>query len=128
MIMKKTGFFSMLAVLLVTLVACEDDFLTPKTVEITTPVNFSSDIIPIFSDDCSIPTCHVNGGAPPNLLPEKAYDELLGLGYVDTSNAEQSLLYVRITNNANPMPPTGKLPAEEIGYILAWIKQGAQNN
>lgn len=114
--------------MILALVACEKDYLTPKKVEITSPVSFSNDVIPILIEDCSIPTCHNNGGAPPNLTTEKAYDELLGLGYVDTANAEQSLIYTRITASVNPMPPNGRLNAEEIGYILAWIKQGAQNN
>jgi hypothetical protein len=126
--MIKIKFISTLLIAALILNACETDYLTPKVVEITTPVSFSNDIIPIFTTECAIPTCHVNGGAPPNLTADKAYDELMGLGYVDTSNAEQSLLYVRITATVNPMPPSGKLSAEETGYILAWIEQGAQNN
>lgn len=108
--------------------ACEKAYLTSQQVEITTPVSFSSDIIPIFNASCATTNCHVNGGPPPNLTPSKAYDELTMLGYVDTSNAESSVLYKVITATTNPMPPSGPLPAEEIGYILAWIKQGAQNN
>ena len=126
--MKNTGLLSILVFIVIALVACEKDYLTPKKVEITTPVSFSSDILPILTEDCSIPTCHNDGGAPPNLTAAKAYDEITGLGYVDTANAEQSLIYVRITASINPMPPTSRLNAEEIGYILAWIKQGAQNN
>ncbi len=126
--MKKIILLSTVLYMMVILVACERDYLTPKKVEITTPVSFSNDIIPIMTRDCSIPTCHDDGGAPPNLTASKAYDELLGLGYVDTTNAEQSQLYVRVVANTNPMPPSGKLSAEETGYILAWIKQGAQNN
>jgi hypothetical protein len=108
--------------------SCEKDYLTKKKVEITTPVSFATDIVPILTEDCSIAGCHVAGGPPPNLTAAKAYDELTGLGYVDTSNAEQSLLYKRIVATVNPMPPSAPLTAEEIGYILAWIKQGAQNN
>lgn len=108
--------------------SCEKAYLTPKKVEITTPVSFANDIVPILIEDCATPTCHLNGGPPPNLTAAKAYDELNGLGYVDTSNAENSLLYKRITATVNPMPPSEKLTPEEIGYILAWIKQGAQNN
>jgi hypothetical protein len=108
--------------------SCEKAYLTPKKVEITTPVSFTNDIVPILSEDCATANCHVGGGPPPNLSAEKAYDNLTGLGYVDTSNAEGSLLYKRIIATVNPMPPNGKLTPEEKGYILAWIKQGAQNN
>jgi len=84
--------------------------------------------VPIFTTECAIPTCHVNGGPPPNLIADKAYDELMGLGYVDTTNAESSILYVRMVSTTNPMPPAGVLPAEQIAYVLAWIEQGALNN
>ncbi|MBL7923890.1 MAG: hypothetical protein JNL88_06805 [Bacteroidia bacterium] len=108
--------------------ACEKAYLSPKRVEITEPVSFADDIIPILVADCATPTCHVGGGPPPDLTPSKAYDELTALGYVDTSNAEGSILYKLIISTTSPMPPNGSLSPEEIGYILAWIKQGAQNN
>lgn len=126
--MKKYRFLPLILVGLLVMNSCEKDYLTKKKVEITTPVSFATDIVPIMTEDCSIAGCHVNGGPPPNLTAAKAYDELTGLGYVDTSNAEQSLLYKRITATVAPMPPAAPMSAEEIGYILAWIKQGAQNN
>lgn len=111
--------------------ACEKAYLTSKEVVITTPVSFSADIIPIFTADCSTPTCHLDGGPPPNLTPTKAYDELQ-LGLVDTSNAKDSKLYkLCISTDPNtrmPKFPEPPLSAEKIGYILAWIEQGAQNN
>jgi hypothetical protein len=108
--------------------SCEKDYLTPKKVEVTTEVSFSKDIQPIFTEDCAKSGCHITGVQAPNLLEGRAYDELMGLGYVDTTNAEASILYVRITATSRPMPPAGRLSPEEIGYILAWIEQGAKNN
>jgi hypothetical protein len=108
--------------------ACEKDYLTQKKVDVSVPVSFSKNIVPILSEDCARSTCHVTGAQSPDLTAAKAYDELNGLGYIDTTNAAASLLYVRITASTSPMPPDGNLTAEEIGYILAWIKQGAQNN
>ena len=110
------------------LTGCEKDYSTSKVVTIDFPVSFATNIQPIFTTDCAIPTCHVSGGAAPDLSADKAYDELTGLGYVDTANAEGSILYVRITSTVRPMPPSEKLSAEEIGLVLAWIKQGAQLN
>ena len=115
-------------ILLLSLSACEQAYLTPKVVEITTPVSFSADIIPIFNESCATPNCHIDGGISPNLTASKAYDELTQLGYVDTTNAEESILYKLMISTTNPMPPSGNLPPEEIGYVLAWIEQGALNN
>ena len=41
-------------------------------------VSFNDDVIPIFVASCLGIGCHEDGGPPPNLLPEKAYDELQG--------------------------------------------------
>jgi len=110
------------------LTGCEKDYSTSEVVIIDSPVSFATDIQPIFNTDCAIPTCHVGGGPPPDLEAGNAYDALTGLGYVDTTNAEESLLYKRIISTSSPMPPSGKLSAQEIGLVLAWIKQGAQQN
>lgn len=126
--MKKYKFISLLLISLLIMNACEKDYLTPKKVDINFPVSFAENVVPILTEDCATPTCHVSGAQSPNLSASNAYDELTGLGYVDTTNAEESLLYKRIIATIKPMPPATKLSAEEIGYILAWIKQGAQNN
>lgn len=126
--MKKYKFISLLLISLLIMNACEKDYLTPKKVDINFPVSFVENVVPILTEDCATPTCHVSGAQSPNLSASNAYDELTGLGYVDTTNAEESLLFKRIIATIKPMPPATKLSAEEIGYILAWIKQGAQNN
>ena len=110
------------------IIGCEKDYLVPKKVEIDFPVSFSKDVTPIFTQSCAIASCHTNGGIPPILTADKAYDQLMGLGYVDTTNVEGSILYVRLTSTTKPMPPSGQLPAEQIAYIHAWIDQGALNN
>lgn len=132
MTMKKLSFYlSFILIGMLILQACEKDYFISqqeKVVVITDPVSFSSDIMPIFSSECALPTCHISGAQAPDLSASNAYNELTGLGYVDTSNAEGSILYMRIIGTTDPMPPTENLSAEQIGYILAWIKQGAQNN
>lgn len=128
MIMKKYSLLTIVLISLLFLIGCEKDYYSTTPVVITGPVSFSEDIIPIFTNDCATPTCHVSGGYAPDLSPANAYNELTGLGYVDTANAEESLLYKRIISPVNPMPPSAPLTAEETGYILAWIEQGAQNN
>jgi hypothetical protein len=104
----------------------------PKAVEVITgPVSFSANIIPILSEDCAVPTCHVSGAESPNLTATSAYNELTGLGLVEPANPANSRVYKLITGASNPiMPPAGnpQLSSKEIGYILAWIEQGALNN
>lgn len=73
--------------------------------------------------ECAGSGCH-EGTAAPNLTTGKAYTNLVDGAYVDTLNAEQSILYLKLNSN---MPPGGKLPAGDIAKILLWIKQGAQN-
>jgi hypothetical protein len=127
--MKKYSLLSIILLAgLLLMNGCEKDYLSKKKVVIEGPVSFSENVNPIFTEDCALPTCHVTGGQTPDLTASKAYDQLTQLGYVDTANAEESLLYKRITATVKPMPPSTPLSAEEIGYILAWIEQGAQNN
>ncbi|MCC6685148.1 MAG: hypothetical protein IT247_08760 [Bacteroidia bacterium] len=108
--------------------ACKKDFFEPPPpLDLTTPVSFSTDIMPIFEASCYGSGCHDKGIAP-DLTPDNAYDQLNMLGYVDTTNAEGSTLYMRMISATNPMPPSGKLSGEKTNKILAWIKQGAKNN
>ena len=112
--------------------ACEKDYLAPKKVEVTeinTPVSFATDILPILTTNCAKANCHLAGAHSPNLSAGSAYDEL-GV-FVNASAPTDSRLYKLITGTSTPvMPPAGNtnLTSTQIGYILAWIQQGAQNN
>ena len=109
--------------------ACEKDYFLPSPeVDLSKPVSFATVIQPILTEDCATAGCHVSGVQVPDLSAGKAYDQLTQLGYVDTTNAENCLLYKRIIGTTKPMPPSGKLSNTEISLILAWIKQGALNN
>lgn len=130
---KKIKFTNIFLLLLIATVipfftSCEKDYYVVNEIDLNTPVSFSNDVVPILTEDCAKSGCHVAGLQLPDLSADAAYDQLLGLGYVDTTNAEASILYVRIISSSNPMPPDGRLNSNEINYILAWIKQGAQNN
>lgn len=109
--------------------ACEKDYYqTAPAVDPNTPVSYSTQVQPIFTEDCATAGCHVTGIQSPDLSAGKSYDQLMQLGYVDTTDAESSLLYKRIISTTKPMPPTGKLSNTEISLILTWIEQGAPNN
>jgi hypothetical protein len=96
--------------------------------EITRPVLFSGDIIPIFDKSCNMSGCHSTGGKAPDLSPQRAYQALINGGYINTSSPEKSELYLWMTGKkGTPMPLSG--PNQQYNsLVLAWIKQGALNN
>jgi hypothetical protein len=96
--------------------------------EITRPVSFAADIIPIFNASCNTSGCHNTGGKAPDLTPNNAYRSLTNGNYVNTSKPEQSELYLWMTGKkGTPMPVSG-INKDYNSLVLAWIKQGAQNN
>jgi hypothetical protein len=64
--------------------------IIPDTLEITTPVSISTDIIPVFGKSCSLSGCHNSGGLKPDLSVDKAYNSLVNGNYVDLSTPENS--------------------------------------
>ncbi len=96
--------------------------------EITRPVSFATDMIPIFNASCNSSGCHNTGGKAPDLSPSNAYNSLQNGNYVNTSAPENSELYLWMTGKrATPMPVSG-INKDYNALVLAWIKQGAQNN
>lgn len=90
-------------------------------------VLFAKDLIPIFNESCNTSGCH-SGSVAPNLLPDKAYNELINGAYIDTANPENSELYQWMLGNRSiPMPLSGS-DAEFNAKVKAWIEQGALNN
>ena len=95
---------------------------------ITRTVSFSQDIIPIFNKSCNISGCHSSGGQTPNLTESNALNSLTIGNYYDKNNPENSLLYLKVSGKkGTPMPVSG-VNKEYAALILAWIKQGANNN
>ena len=88
-------------------------------------VSFSGDLQPIFDQNCNTSGCH-DGSHSPNLKAEVSYNELVTGGFVNTTIPEKSTLYTVLQGGI--MPPTGKLPPDEIQQVLDWIKLGAPNN
>ncbi len=96
--------------------------------EITRPVSFATDIIPIFEKSCAVSGCHVAGGKAPNLTTANAYSALTVGNFLNTGSPETSLLYQWMSGKkATPMPVAG-INKDYNALVLAWIKQGAQNN
>ncbi|HEX5653496.1 MAG TPA: hypothetical protein VFX58_10505 [Chitinophagaceae bacterium] len=96
--------------------------------EITRPVGFASDIIPIFNSSCNTSGCHSAGGKSPDLTSANAYSALMNGNFVNTGDPQSSELYYWMTGKrGTPMPVSG-INKDFNALVLAWIKQGAQNN
>lgn len=104
-----------------------------KTVNIDAPaitrtVTFSQDIIPIFNKSCNLSGCHNSGGQAPNLTSSAAYNALSIGNYINKTSPESSFIYLKMTGKKGTVMPVGGMNKDYNALILAWIKQGANNN
>jgi hypothetical protein len=99
-------------------------------VEVTEPVNFSKDIVPILDSKCNISGCHNAGGTKPDLSADKAFSSLDNGGYININDPENSDIYLWLTGKkGSVMPPGGPNNPDNLNELIkAWVKQGAQNN
>lgn len=95
--------------------------------EITRPVSFNAEIIPILNNSCNTSGCHSTGGIAPDLSASNAYLSLTG-SYVNTGDPQASSLYLWMTGKKGTPMPTSGINKDYNALILAWIKQGAKNN
>jgi hypothetical protein len=96
--------------------------------EVTRTVTFANDLISIFNSSCNGSGCHSAGGKAPDLSAANAYNALMSGNYINSADPENSQLYLWMTGKkGTPMPVSG-VNKEYNSLILAWIKQGAQNN
>jgi len=98
--------------------------------EITTSVSLSTDLVPLFTKNCSLSGCHNGGGQKPDLTADKAYASLINGSYVNPGAPENSEIYLWLTGKRAVTMPVGATnnPSNINQYVLAWIKQGAKNN
>ena len=108
-------------------------------------VSFATEIQPIFTQRCA--DCHSDGGLadnqgiPMRLVEGLTLDSIVnqpssqdsGLTLVIPSDAANSLLFLKVSENDPPigstMPLIGEmLPSGELGLIRDWIDQGAMDN
>jgi len=108
----------------------DKSILVVKTEEITTPVSFSKDIIPIFSKSCTMSGCHSSGGQVPDLTPNNARRALFEQSLIDVNDPANSEVMGWLTGTIKPAMPLGAStnPSNINALMLAWIKQGAKNN
>ncbi len=98
--------------------------------EVTRTVSFSTDIIPILNSKCNLSGCHSSGGIKPDLSESKALNTLTNGGYVNTGSPENSEIYLWLTGKKAVAMPVGgpSNPSNINQLVLAWIKQGTNNN
>lgn len=96
--------------------------------EITRTVSFANDIIPIFNRSCNASGCHNTGGKTPDLTTGNAYNSLTNGNFVSKENPESSKIYLRMTGKLGIPMPVGGINKDYNALIIAWLKQGAQNN
>lgn len=96
--------------------------------EITRPVSFSADVVPIFNSSCAASGCHSPGGKSPDLTNTNAFNNLINGNFINKDDAANSELIKWMTGKkSTPMPVSG-INKDYNAIVLAWIKQGAQNN
>ena len=120
---------AMLITCSVVMIGCYKD----KTVNIDAPaitrtVTFSRDIQPIFTKSCALSGCHSTGAQTPNLTQSASYNSLIIGNYINKTSAENSFLYLKMTGKKGTVMPVGGMNKDYNALILAWIKQGANNN
>jgi hypothetical protein len=96
--------------------------------EVTRPVSFVGDIVPIFNESCNVSGCHASGGKVPNLTASAAYTSLITGNYVNPDDPSNSVLYQWLSGKKPTQMPVTGINKNYNALILAWIKQGAQSN
>ena len=130
MLHKKTvTAFFLLGGIIFLLASCyKDKTVILDEAAVTKTVSFSKDIIPIFNKSCNTSGCHSSGGQTPNLTEANALNSLTVGNYFSKTAPESSIIYQKMTGKrGTPMPVSG-VNKEYAALILAWIKQGANNN
>jgi len=124
-----TSLMLMLLSSTVILLGCyKDKTVNVDAPAITRPVTFSNDILTMFNKSCNLSGCHSAGAQTPNLTPAAAYNSLIIGNYINKTSPENSYIYLKMTGKKGTVMPVGGMNKDYNALILAWIKQGANNN
>ena len=92
------------------------------------PVDFRSDIKPIFEQYCI--ECHGPSQQMHGFRLDRRSDAMRGatIPVITPGKSEASRLYLKLAGNqyGPQMPPTGPLSSDQINLIKSWIDQGAE--
>ncbi len=132
--MKKTLLLSFILVLGINCVNNVEDQVPEIPDE---PISYASDIQPIFNNTCGGGFCHTNGDNVNGVNLASYQNSITSMGssygglIIIPSNADNSPLVDKLGSNpefGSRMPLTGSISSSDVGKIIAWINQGAQNN
>lgn len=106
--------------------SCEREYYKPVTISQTDSISFLLDIKPFLASSCAKSGCHdaVKKEKGLNFEESEAYTTIMDYSLADTANAEQSLLYTKISTGSMKSYSTPEFTAK----ILLWIQQGARDN
>ena len=110
--------------LVMALSGCVYQDISVPEVLVPDSVSYSVDVLPIFTQNCSVSGCHSSGNIPPDLSVDAAYVSLIFFGYVNVDNPEESPIYNKITTGSMKPYATD----QEKAIILKWIELGALDN
>lgn len=124
------GAFILGSSVLLLLTGCYKDktVVSDTGTEVTKTVSFAGDLTPIFTKNCSLSGCHVTGGKAPDLSTGNAYNSLKIGNYFNTGNPAGSTIMLWLTGKKTTQMPVGGMNKDINAMVLAWIKQGANNN
>jgi hypothetical protein len=110
----------------VSIVSCYQDVIIPPVATEAPPqfVSYSGDLQPLWDANCALSGCHVPGGQSPYLIADISYDQLVGGGYVNTVQPEQSRLWIALNGVMMSHLPS----ASDRQKVFDWIRNGAPNN
>ncbi len=123
--------FWLLGAFILSFSSCTKDYVIHQAIEpqdttVVETVSFSGRIIPLFETNCI--ECHYEGFYVLDLTSANAYNQLIEKNEIDTLSPTNSNLYIRLSSQTNPMPPTGNISADSIAVVLRWIEEGCKNN
>jgi hypothetical protein len=91
--------------------------VTPASIKCDT-ITFNKHIEPIINFNCAIPGCHVSG------FSSGDFTSYAGLNVKVTGGQFKN----RVFSASAPMPPSGKLPQNQLDIIQCWLDSGAPSN
>ena len=126
--MKKHSLFLILIVFALFIGGCKYDFILPDYVPPIdnggNPINFATQVAPIFSTGDKCTSCHKPGDKKPDLTSANVYAQIVPK-YVNTASPESSEILTVPGSSAHSWKD---YTATERAIILTWITEGAKNN
>ncbi len=122
------AFMLLLSIVLVS--SCQYDILVKPTPPPppTDTISFVKDVEPIFNNSSNCTACHNTGGQAPDLTTGNAFNSIISMGLVNTSDPASSAIYWTPDPDNSSSHTWKKYTDAQAQYVLKWIKQGALNN